>query len=221
MPPSNPDRKRRASKACSSCHCRKIRCDVLKNGVPCTKCRDDGFQCIIRTRKRRVTRLGHPPSSGTKGASDVFTEEEDDDDEPLSSLPPHVAAYQVPHYPFIRNLSASKDTKSSRSHKAAASPLDDSTRDVNERTASMAADDVQYLKQKNAFTLPPRHLLDQLVFNYFHVFHPFFPIVSKELFQNAYSGSRLGTPSLLLLQAIVFTSCAVRKLPLSFTFCTY
>lgn len=45
--------KRRASKACHCCRSRKVRCDVVESGIPCTNCRLDEVDCIVTEGKRR------------------------------------------------------------------------------------------------------------------------------------------------------------------------
>ncbi|KAH7142207.1 fungal-specific transcription factor domain-containing protein [Dactylonectria macrodidyma] len=59
--------KRRASKACLSCRNRKVRCDVLSGGHPCTNCRLDKLDCIVkesnRGRKPGVTSSQAAPES--------------------------------------------------------------------------------------------------------------------------------------------------------------
>ncbi|KAF5863412.1 hypothetical protein ETB97_010170 [Aspergillus alliaceus] len=45
--------KRRASKACCCCRARKVRCDVVENGSPCTNCRLDQVDCVVTESKRR------------------------------------------------------------------------------------------------------------------------------------------------------------------------
>ena len=45
--------KRRASKACACCRARKVRCNVVENGVPCTNCRLDGVECVLMESRRR------------------------------------------------------------------------------------------------------------------------------------------------------------------------
>ncbi|KAJ6259700.1 hypothetical protein Dda_5338 [Drechslerella dactyloides] len=45
--------KRRASKACQCCRARKVRCNVVEHGAPCTNCRLDNVDCIITESKRR------------------------------------------------------------------------------------------------------------------------------------------------------------------------
>lgn len=45
--------KRRASKACHCCRSRKVRCDVVESGIPCTNCRLDEVDCQVTEGKRR------------------------------------------------------------------------------------------------------------------------------------------------------------------------
>lgn len=45
--------KRRASKACQCCRARKVRCNVVEHGAPCTNCRLDEVECIVSESKRK------------------------------------------------------------------------------------------------------------------------------------------------------------------------
>lgn len=45
--------KRRASRACCCCRARKVRCDVVEHGSPCTNCRLDQVECIVSESRRR------------------------------------------------------------------------------------------------------------------------------------------------------------------------
>ncbi|KAI9715772.1 MAG: hypothetical protein M1812_005771 [Candelaria pacifica] len=45
--------KRRASRACQCCRTRKVRCNVVENGSPCTNCKMDDVECVITESKRR------------------------------------------------------------------------------------------------------------------------------------------------------------------------
>ncbi|EXJ90299.1 hypothetical protein A1O1_03398 [Capronia coronata CBS 617.96] len=53
MPMGGRTVKRRASKACHCCRSRKVRCDVVESGVPCTNCRLDEVECVVTEGKRR------------------------------------------------------------------------------------------------------------------------------------------------------------------------
>ncbi|TID23495.1 cutinase transcription factor 1 alpha [Venturia nashicola] len=51
-------RRQRASRACETCHARKVRCDAASLGVPCTNCTAFGVECRIPTPKRKKTASG-------------------------------------------------------------------------------------------------------------------------------------------------------------------
>jgi hypothetical protein len=53
--------KRRSSKACLSCRSRKVRCDVVNGGVPCTNCRLDELDCVLKESNR-----GRKPGTVTR-----------------------------------------------------------------------------------------------------------------------------------------------------------
>ena len=73
--PASTDRvvKKRASQACHHCRTRKVKCDLVKSGIPCHNCSSDGIECVIleskrsrkyRLQKRQLTRLvSLPPIS--------------------------------------------------------------------------------------------------------------------------------------------------------------
>ncbi|KAF7719050.1 Cutinase transcription factor 1 alpha [Penicillium ucsense] len=46
-------RRQRASRACETCHSRKVRCDAASLGVPCTNCVAFSIECKIPTPKRK------------------------------------------------------------------------------------------------------------------------------------------------------------------------
>ncbi|KAJ0422750.1 fungal-specific transcription factor domain-containing protein [Aspergillus carlsbadensis] len=48
----NSTRSRRAARACTRCHSRKVRCDGSITGFPCTNCRLDGRSCTLHSGKR-------------------------------------------------------------------------------------------------------------------------------------------------------------------------
>lgn len=58
------EKSRRSSLACSGCRIRKVRCDVLQTGSPCTRCRADDFDCEVQARKKR-RRVGRTESEAS------------------------------------------------------------------------------------------------------------------------------------------------------------
>ena len=69
--------KRRASKACHCCRSRKVRCDVVESGIPCTNCRLDEVECLVTEGKRRRKSyidgelLNHTPPASTEEDKDL------------------------------------------------------------------------------------------------------------------------------------------------------
>ncbi|PWW72512.1 hypothetical protein C7212DRAFT_302062 [Tuber magnatum] len=70
--------KRRASKACQCCRARKVRCNVVEHGAPCTNCRLDEVECIITESRRRkklwgtkVDNIGSASDTGADATAQV------------------------------------------------------------------------------------------------------------------------------------------------------
>ncbi|KEF58806.1 uncharacterized protein A1O9_03649 [Exophiala aquamarina CBS 119918] len=70
----------KTSKACGTCHQRKVRCDLSSTGnthASCSNCRDAGVECKPHIRKRKRDRLSHNASAivaDTIGDGDTETE---------------------------------------------------------------------------------------------------------------------------------------------------
>lgn len=73
--------KRRASKACHCCRSRKVRCDVVESGIPCTNCRLDEVDCIVTEGKRR--RKSHADGDTLRHSSCGSSVKEERTDLPL------------------------------------------------------------------------------------------------------------------------------------------
>ncbi|CEJ91706.1 hypothetical protein VHEMI07399 [[Torrubiella] hemipterigena] len=197
--------KKRARKACSGCRARKVRCDVLIVGHPCTQCRDNEFECIVKERKKRQMK-----------AMVSFKEKRDSADF-VPSMPEHTMLHQVPFYSFFKTFArlgrgTQQVAAGNMQQSEVALPIS-----LREPCTNSTGDDleIEFLKHKGVFTLPPKHILDECIAAYFRIFHSFFPIVDKVDFFNAYEGvnhddrplERQG-PSLLLLQAVLFTAAS-------------
>ncbi|KAL4769718.1 fungal-specific transcription factor domain-containing protein [Aspergillus nidulans var. acristatus] len=62
-------RRQRASRACETCHARKVRCDAASLGVPCTNCVAFSIECRIPTPKRKKSQA-KPREVGDNGDGD-------------------------------------------------------------------------------------------------------------------------------------------------------
>ncbi|TDZ20213.1 Cutinase transcription factor 1 beta [Colletotrichum orbiculare MAFF 240422] len=70
---------------------------------------------------------------------------------------------------------------------------------------ALAPEDVNYLRSKGAFTLPPPRIRDELIRLYFHYVHPFAPILDANEFITEYEK---GKQSLLLLWSMFVASAS-------------
>ncbi|KAK4548221.1 hypothetical protein LTR36_010090 [Oleoguttula mirabilis] len=68
--PGHPSfRRQRASRACETCHARKVRCDAASLGVPCTNCVAFSIECKIPAPKRKKTSGGKKDTDSDRGES--------------------------------------------------------------------------------------------------------------------------------------------------------
>lgn len=224
-------RKRRASQACSTCRARKVRCDMLETGLPCSRCRIDRFECATEPRKKRGRRAvhGHAPNlevrdeaPGTGSPPPPFSSSpRTSPSSSVRALPKHSILHQVPYSPFLlefANVHLDRDDLETQNNaeRLSCHPLSITHDDRSEEEE----EDILFLRRKGAFDLPPRHLMDQFVAAYFKIFHPFFPVIDKETFLKDYyycraKGEKSGRhegPSLLLLQAVLFVASSVRAI---------
>ncbi|OJD16511.1 hypothetical protein AJ78_03324 [Emergomyces pasteurianus Ep9510] len=110
--------KRRASKACCCCRARKVRCDVVENGSPCTNCRLDEVKCVVTESKRRKksraeSGASNPSPSQSANTPDdsgfPFTTNNDDHigvaiPDPLAPLSPSQLSVDVEHGHHVPHL---------------------------------------------------------------------------------------------------------------------
>lgn len=62
-------RRQRASRACETCHARKVRCDAASLGVPCTNCTAFSIECKIPTPKRKKNQSKQKDDGSVNGDS--------------------------------------------------------------------------------------------------------------------------------------------------------
>lgn len=204
------ERKRRAPRACGSCKVRKVRCDVVKTGFPCSDCRSEGYECTIPERKKRRTTVRTSSDGDEEGvAASIHRQRRD------SGLSQHAILHQIPHYPFLINFAHittdSEDTFSSPPLSA-----NQDTEDAkSSEDAPVISDEILFLKKKGALALPEKKIMDVLVSHYFQIVHPFFPVIDKIEFLSKFEQLDPHHPhsksslSLMLLQAVLFSASSV------------
>lgn len=219
------DRKRRASRACSSCNSRKVRCDVTTRGQPCTGCRIDHYKCEVparKTRRKRSDKTEDPlrrrsPASSNGPSSTLLPPPKST----RQSLSQHEIIHQVPHYPFLLKFAhvsthSQSSIRSSRSFEASQNS-NGSTSQTPGLPNVDPPENLAFLRQRGALDLPDSDVVDKMIHYYFHFIHPFFPIIDKSIFLSTNNLMKYDKrePSLLLLQAVLFSASSVSKALLS------
>ena len=186
----------RSNKACTTCRLRKLRCDAIVTGCPCTRCQSDGFSCVVEPRKKRQQH--HDQTAQTRGSSTSSH----------FAFPEHMMHHRIPHFASFRNLAPSgkEPINSMDLNRNLILPI--APRESTYMSSKMAAEDVDFLRRKGALDLPPNNILQECISVYFRIFHPFFPIIDRcALLKQLQADDN--TSSILLLQAVVFTASAV------------
>jgi hypothetical protein len=53
--------KKRSSRACTTCRARKVRCNIVAHGAPCSNCKHDEIDCVLPLSRRQ--RYNSPANS--------------------------------------------------------------------------------------------------------------------------------------------------------------
>ncbi|KAF9885681.1 hypothetical protein FE257_012663 [Aspergillus nanangensis] len=173
---------KRAPRACTWCHERKVRCDASTFGRPCTRCRQEGHSCMIR--KRILSRPRHSTFPPEKHSRLNAANPAPPDEKKVGDLPHAVQKNHVTFssYPFLELKGFS----------------------------GLVPEDVAFLSAKGCLEIPERALLDEFVRQYFLHVHPCMPLIDEAVFWKYYREGPQGTEaprlSLLFFQALLFAS---------------
>ncbi|GAM35146.1 hypothetical protein TCE0_017r03242 [Talaromyces pinophilus] len=190
-------RARRAAAACYTCHKRKVRCDALIHGQPCTNCRIDGRDdCTMRA---KVSERDKPKRLDTNNTA---TNNRFEGSNPPHREPElHGNAPTSPHMIVVPKDNAYGKASDGNVIFSSYRFLDGS------RLSSLPAEDVEYLISKRCLHFPRKDVLDEFVGQYFAMVHPFVPLLDEAEFWRIYNGAGTKKVSLLVFQAILFSAC--------------
>ncbi|KAL4789157.1 fungal-specific transcription factor domain-containing protein [Aspergillus venezuelensis] len=210
---------RRAHQACLGCRRRKVRCDVVSKGQPCTNCTLDQKPCEIKRRQQRrqyekpvfrqpadtaqltaqeptprlvaesFTNL-RPPEPDSLSGSNYFTDSRD------TGSPPRLLAAPSISNPAGRSAHGDAPFTAWSDYPFLYAKID----------ASLPECDLALLEQRGSLSVPVRWLLDEFVREYFLHVHPTLPIVNEANFWDAYTNSRPEPIPLMLFQAMLFAA---------------
>ncbi|KAL4928917.1 Zn(II)2Cys6 transcription factor [Aspergillus undulatus] len=172
---------RRASRACVSCHQRKLRCDASFRGCPCTRCLQDGKEtCILREKLPRYSRSFY--QNGTASATATNARPTRTVNEARSREIPSTGSIDFSHYPFL---------------------------ELN-NVQALDKEDVAYMRSKGCFSVPDHSVLDEFVNQFFLHIHPETPVLDEAQFWRLYQPTKSETTdsgekvSLFVFQAMLF-----------------
>jgi hypothetical protein len=214
--PSLPVR-RRASQACQQCRIRKVKCVMLGKGMPCHNCQVDATECTVllsrRSRKYRLERKrlteSLPASQEPSVAPTLSTESA----APLSPKPSDADLRQS-----HRHISPppAPPTQTRGCETAFLSALQDpSTTRCNDSELPryiqqpvrhhLDSEDLHYLKQRGAFSIPEHPLRDGLLLAFVSYVYPSLPVVDLQQVFDAIEQKPGAEISLVLFQALMFS----------------
>ncbi|KAL2861204.1 Zn(II)2Cys6 transcription factor [Aspergillus lucknowensis] len=185
-------RTRRAPKACSWCHHRKVRCDASIRGCPCTRCRQDGRpECVLRGKLPRNFAGFANAQAATQ-------------DNTINQTNPHLEriralAFEADGRELTRSLSSS--LTSLPGHVSFANYHFLELRGL----ATLDREDLAFLASKGCLSVPEESVLDEFVRQYFLHIHPGSPVIDEAEFWRVYRNPAAGKKiSLFVFQAILF-----------------
>ncbi|KAL4914577.1 hypothetical protein BDW62DRAFT_219990 [Aspergillus aurantiobrunneus] len=172
---------RRASRACISCHQRKLRCDASFRGCPCTRCLQDGKEtCILREKMPRFSRNFYQDTLTTPSSANERSAVQSDDDRPRNAKPTGTVEFSRYSFLELNNFHA------------------------------LDKEDVAYMRSKGCFSVPDQPVLDEFINQYFLHIHPETPVLDEAGFWRLYSQAGGDAPtseqkiSLFVFQAMMF-----------------
>lgn len=214
--------RKRAWRACQRCHARKVRCDGVVNGFPCTNCRLDLYDCAPWA-----------PRNGTLAKQLERSTLDDEDAQTVRHLQHNL---KKPRYRRCRNesntqsncgmsdigfkmifcgttdLRLSGDVLSSILLPFSFYPFIKAT-----RLRQLNPTQVAFLESQGCLHLPTKSVTDMFVHNYFLYVHPFLPLLDEAKFWQEYrlfSVHRDGDGiSILLFHTMLFAASCVGESP--------
>ncbi|KIX07561.1 uncharacterized protein Z518_02214 [Rhinocladiella mackenziei CBS 650.93] len=210
---SNRVTKKRASQACHHCRTRKVKCDLVKSGVPCHNCSSDGIECVIvesrRSRKYRLQKrqlnclVSLPPltQAQPKPPSGPYDG---------TNNPPSIATNTTESTKGVSDHATAPSMTNSHFHTPPARTLSVKVLPcVRPPPSQISPDDFDFLARRGALTIPDVELRDQLFRCFALYVSPYLPVVDLEdLFDSLDGKPNSSKISLILLQAIMFAGTA-------------
>ncbi|KAJ5974816.1 hypothetical protein N7481_008523 [Penicillium waksmanii] len=165
----------RASQACIKCRDRKVRCDALRQGMPCTNCRSDHMQCTLTEGRKQTARLVW--LLVPKHSASMF--ESEGAKSPRNRPPRPSKAAKPPPIPPDR-FAAYKGATERPPPAGVSRQFPDRLRFLKPLPRRLNDEDIRFLQIKEAMNVPERNDLRVFIRAYVDHVHPYMPILNLE-----------------------------------------
>ncbi|KAH6954326.1 fungal-specific transcription factor domain-containing protein [Fusarium avenaceum] len=217
----------RSFRACETCHLKKVRCDALSNGIPCNTCSAFNVKCQVpgigehqaktlttlggkrRTTNHTDTSNGHINTPAASSQSfHVHSYHGQVVSLPKFNVSPITNPGQVVYlgessgFNLLIRGNHGPVVHYPMPHDAVQTPL----------YAGLDPLEMQILKRRGAFILPPKSLCDDLIETYFTWVQPIVPVIDRTQFMSQYRDAT-NPPSLLLLQCVLLAGARISTNP--------
>ncbi|KAF5671388.1 C6 transcription factor [Fusarium denticulatum] len=224
-------KRRRGRKACAECNRRKVRCDLADKGMPCSNCLNDGVTCDIPSRKKRSTRSKAATQSVSEGSRPKANPSL-----PIVEPAPLVAEQQANDSGEDGDnagaLAAAVQDEASQGNEEGTIYYTGNEHGAVSFVADLVAgdeqsphylvphkvrkhkspEDLEYLRTKGVFSVPPKEPCDALICTYFLHVHPLLPILDATNFLTQFTQHGYESVNLLLLWSMILVAAGFEEL---------
>ncbi|KAF5637624.1 cutinase transcription factor 1 alpha [Fusarium tjaetaba] len=212
----------RSFRACLTCHTRKVRCDALSKGIPCTNCAAFNVKCqvpgieeplvsILTSRgKRGDTRVQRDFSidrTSAPASSTQAYQPSSQQDGVISPTKFNVLPITSAGHVIYVGESAGFDLLLRGSQSPVHFPMPHDTLALS-IPGGLEPLEMRILQRRGAFVLPPKRLCDDLIETYFSWVHPIVPVINRTKFMSQYRDPT-NPPSMLLLQCVLLAGARI------------
>ncbi|KAL6880732.1 hypothetical protein J3F83DRAFT_757875 [Trichoderma novae-zelandiae] len=227
----------KATKACTTCNHRKLKCDAAIVGLPCSRCATKGYPetCALAHRRRRKSAIPGKDKRHDSNRSETCTQPEQQDEskpvdqllEPLShpdGRPSQFLNWDLidgrdgVHYMSIIGRLARNEQTSTVKNQGPKGLASRPEREIEDQTSTPASQimrfntaDKDYLEQRGAFTLPPQTCCEAMLRSHFTTVYPHVPIYDYIEFMDSYLSESFSwfLMQTILASAVPFTNLDV------------
>lgn len=209
------DRKRRASHVCQGCRKRKVKCDLVVWGSPCSNCREDGIACIgldskrsrrYRQQKRRLDKSASNSPPSFPSVSDREFPAHNVTSNSYAHVPTQAA--NTPSYPEESTNSIDGCITTSRLLPQISNfvQLPAYVKSIH---PGFESENIGFLASRGALAIPEAGIRDELIRAFVLYVHPYMPVLDLQDFFHSIHQTKNSSPcSLILLQAVMFAGSA-------------